>query len=137
MWVLDMDTLTLWLRGQRAVVERVALASPEVLAITIITVEEIISGWYRLIRQARNDAALVRGYRWLQQSVEFLRDVRILSLDENALELFHELRRQHRTIGTNDLRIAAITLKHDATLVTRNRQDFSPINGLELENWAG
>jgi hypothetical protein len=38
MWDLDTDTLTLWLRGQSAVVERVEAHDPDELGITIITV---------------------------------------------------------------------------------------------------
>ena len=53
MWALDTDTLTLWLRGQATVGQRVEAHAPEELAITIITVEEVLSGWYRVIRQAR------------------------------------------------------------------------------------
>ena len=46
MWALDTDTLTLWLRGQASVVQRVDAHPSESLAITIITVEEVLSGWY-------------------------------------------------------------------------------------------
>lgn len=46
LWVLDTDMLTLWLRGQETVVTRVAATPPQQLAVTIITVEEILGGWY-------------------------------------------------------------------------------------------
>src|SRR6266446_4524568 len=116
MWALDTDTLTLWLRGQPAVVRRVEEHDPDELAITIITVEEVLSGWYRLIRQARNDDKLVRAYESLQQSVELFRQLQILPFDKAAVGRFHDLRRQHRPIGTNDLRIAAIVLQSGGSL---------------------
>jgi len=34
-----------------------------------------------------------------------------------------------------DLRIANITLAHDATLLTRNSMDFTQVPGLRFENW--
>jgi tRNA(fMet)-specific endonuclease VapC len=136
MWALDTDTLTLWFRGQPLVVRRVEAHPADDLAITIVTVEEVLSGWYRLIRQARDDDKLVRAYHWLQQSVEFLRHTRILPFDRSASRHFHELRKQHRTIGTNDLRIAAIALASGATLVSRNLSDFGPITGLNIEDWS-
>ena len=42
-------------------------------------------------------------------------------------------------VGTRwrmDLRIAAITISHDATLVTRNLSDFKGIEGLVAVDWS-
>jgi tRNA(fMet)-specific endonuclease VapC len=44
LWVLDTDTLTLWLRGHETIAARVATTLPQQLAETIITVEEILRG---------------------------------------------------------------------------------------------
>jgi tRNA(fMet)-specific endonuclease VapC len=46
------------------------------------------------------------------------------------------LRQQQIRIGTQDLRIAAISLANQTTLVTRNQQDFSKVPGLLLEDWT-
>ena len=35
-------------------------------------------------------------------------------------------------IGTQDLKIAAVTLAHDATLLTRNTGDFAEVPGIEV-----
>ena len=75
LWVLDTDMLTLWLRGQETVARRVAATPPHQLAVTIITVEEILGGWYTQIRQARDDQQLARAYQALQQAVEFTRGI--------------------------------------------------------------
>ena len=66
MWALDTDALTLWLHGHASIVRHVEEHNPGELAITIIAVEEVMSGWYRLIRQARTDDKLVRAYESLQ-----------------------------------------------------------------------
>jgi hypothetical protein len=44
LWVLDTDMLTLWLRGQETVAARVATTPPQQLAVTIITIEEVLGG---------------------------------------------------------------------------------------------
>ena len=38
-------------------------------------------------------------------------------------------------IGKMDLRIAAIALEEDATVITRNLRDFQRVPGLKCENW--
>jgi tRNA(fMet)-specific endonuclease VapC len=46
-----------------------------------------------------------------------------------------KFRSQGIRIGTLDLKIAAITIAHDATLLTRNTVDFAKVPGLRFENW--
>jgi tRNA(fMet)-specific endonuclease VapC len=35
-----------------------------------------------------------------------------------------------------DLKIAAIVLTHNATLLIRNQKDFGQIQGLKIEDWS-
>jgi len=49
-------------------------------------------------------------------------------------ELKSDLLRRGRPIPENDLWIAAFSLRHDLTLVTRDRH-FDPIDGLKIEAW--
>src|SRR5262249_709475 len=109
---------------------------PADLAITIITVEEILTGWYSQIRRAKKDEPLIRAYAALQQAVEFSARVRILAFGEEAIERVHELRPSRRRMGPSDLRIAVAVLVNDAILVTRNLRDFKGIPGLQLEDWS-
>lgn len=136
LWVLDTDMLTLWLRGQEAVAARVATTPPQQLAVTIITMEEILGGWYTQIRQARNDQQLARAYQALQQAIEFTRSIQILPFDLPGIRRYRQLRAHHRRIGTNDLRIAAIVLEHHGILVTRNTIDFANVLGLQIDDWS-
>ena len=39
-------------------------------------------------------------------------------------------------IGTIDLKIAAIVLANDATLLRRNLSDFRKVPGLKVEDWT-
>jgi tRNA(fMet)-specific endonuclease VapC len=66
-WVIDTDTLTLWLRNHLEVARRAGLQSSHELAVTIITVEEVLGGWYAVIRRSRDDETLAWAYDRLQQ----------------------------------------------------------------------
>ncbi|MEH2292429.1 type II toxin-antitoxin system VapC family toxin [Nostoc sp.] len=44
--------------------------------------------------------------------------------------------RQRIRIGTQDLRIASITLSMNGILVTRNRKDFEKLPNWRLEDWT-
>ncbi|MDH3605053.1 MAG: type II toxin-antitoxin system VapC family toxin [Candidatus Tectomicrobia bacterium] len=136
LWVFDTDSLTLWLRGHETITARVAQTSHHQLAITIITIDEVLRGWYTQIRRARHDEQLARAYQALQETVEFSRAIRILPFDLASIRRYRQLRINHRRTGTNDLRIAAIVLEQEGALVTRNSSDFVDIDGLLLADWS-
>jgi len=60
----------------------------------------------------------------------------VLEFDLRAATEFQRLRKRHRTIGTMDLKIAAIVLANDATLLSRNLTDFRRIPELKVEDWT-
>lgn len=134
--VLDTDTVTLLLRGHTGVASRAAAQDPSELAVTIITVEEVLTGWYSQIRRAKKDDQLARAYAALQEAVAFFSQVRVLPFDQDAIRESRLLRRLHRRTGTNDLRIAAIVQLRQGILVTRNQQDFKGVVGLPIEDWS-
>lgn len=136
LWVFDTDSLTLWLRGHQGIATRVAETPPSQLATTIITVEEILRGWYTQVRRARDDDQLARAYQALQETVEFTRRIQLLPFNRPAIARYRDLRVRHRRIGANDLRIAAIVLEQESILVTRNTSDFVDIKGLQFEDWS-
>jgi tRNA(fMet)-specific endonuclease VapC len=135
-YVLDTDTTTLLLHGHAKVCQRAAEIEPELLAVTIITVEEILTGWYSQIRRAKKDEQVLRAYAALQQAVEFLARIKILPLDRQGWDHFKGLRAGKLRLGSNDLKIAAIVQRHAITLVTRNLRDFKRIPGMLLEDWS-
>jgi tRNA(fMet)-specific endonuclease VapC len=136
LYVLDTDITTLYRRGHEAVMRYALTHPPEELAITVITVEEQLSGWYSLLRQARASADLTRVYDRLVETVMFFSSIHILSFTQPAVAQYDQLRSMRLRIGTLGLRIATIALASGATLVTRNVQDFQRIPGLVIEDWT-
>ena len=135
-WILDTDIFTLLYHQQSSVVMKALTCPANSVSITVVTVEEALSGRYAQIRRAREGSDVIAAYRRLREAFDLLRLFPILDFDEIAQERFEILRASHRRIGSNDLRIAAIALETGATLVSRNRTDFEPIRGLTLEDWS-
>src|ERR1700679_2171297 len=110
-------------------------ATGEDAVITAITVEEQLRGWLAQIHRASQPAKQIAAYDCLVRQIEFLASWVILAWDSAAVEAFQRFRRGGVRIGTQDLKIAFITLTHDAILLTRNGQDFDQVPGLKAENW--
>lgn len=103
---------------------------------TIITAQEVTEGWCAFIRsQKAASTKQLHGYQQFQHSLELLMELTILAFDEQAAEAFRRLRKEFPQAGTQDLKIAAICLAHDATLLTRNVVDFKKVPDLRIENW--
>ncbi len=136
LFVLDTDILSLYEAGNPVVCSRCQSTPAEDLTITVISVEEQLSGWYVLLRRAKNDEQLAWVYERLERTIRFIANLHILQFSRSAIARSERLRGQRLRIGTNDLRIAAITLEAGGILVTRNTRDFSRIPGLALEDWS-
>lgn len=48
----------------------------------------------------------------------------------------HALETRGQVIGPNDLKIAAICVAHELTLVSSNTNEFSRVAGLRVEDWS-
>jgi tRNA(fMet)-specific endonuclease VapC len=136
LYILDTDMLTLYHRGHLLVRQRVLSHSPSELAITVISVEEELSGWYTLLRQAKQAPQVERVYQRLAESIPLLAQWRILSFVQAAIPRRDALRGLKLNVRKMDLRIAAITLESSGILVTRNLRDFQRVPNLSLEDWA-
>ena len=62
--------------------------------------------------------------------------LRRVDFDEPAAEDFRRLKATGVRIGTMDLKIAAIALSLNATLLSRNVVDFEKVPGLRVEDWT-
>jgi tRNA(fMet)-specific endonuclease VapC len=136
LYVLDTDHLTLLRRGHAQVVARVGATPPAEIAITILTIEEQLRGWFTQVRKARDAARLARAYDGLSDVVEMARRLPVLPFSRAAVDRYLELKKALPRLGKHDLAIASIALEFNATVVTRNQQDFGSILGLPVDDWT-
>jgi tRNA(fMet)-specific endonuclease VapC len=138
MRLLDTDHLTVLVnRHHSAHARLIARMAIDVgpFAIPIISVEEQCRGWLAQIRRLRVAHDQVAAYENFARLLEFLRQWSIEVFDSRAADEYERLRRLRIRIGTHDLKIAAIALTRDASLLSANLRDFRQVPGLRVESW--
>jgi tRNA(fMet)-specific endonuclease VapC len=136
MYVLDTDILSLYQTGHPQVTANVARHTGDQLCIAILSVEEQLSGWYTLLRRTKDKAKLARVYEHMTSTVQFVSQLKIVSFTEAAIDRFESIRKMKLGVKSMDLRIAAVALVSDATVVTRNLADFRRVPELRVEDWS-
>ncbi len=102
-------------------------------SISSITFHELKYGLNRLPESRKKEK--------IQKFVDLIVSTRfpILSYDEKAAEVHSQFRVLLASEGCilpfADSQIAAIAMANNLILVTRNVKDFTPISGLNIENW--
>lgn len=134
-YVLDTDHLSLYGRSHPVVISRIRAAQIQ-LNTTAINVEEQLRGRLAQVAEAKNGVAQFHAYQRLTETVLLLSEFIILPYNQSSHEIYQGLKRQRIRIGTQDLRIASITLAHDGVLLTRNLRDFEKVPGLLLQDWS-
>lgn len=135
-FILDTDILSLFQDGHPQVCERVRSVPASDLAVTVLSVEEQLSGWYTELRKAQRRERLAWVYRRLADNVRFLSRLQIVDFDEPSIHRYEDLRTLKLKVGRTDLQIAAIALERAAILVTRNLRDFKRVSELQIEDWS-
>ncbi len=103
---------------------------------SIVSYEEQMRGWLSQIKSVRRADRQLDGYLRLERMLQYFCLTPLLSYDQAAMDHFQQLWTQRVRIGTMDLKIAAIAIANDATLLTRNLADFSKVPGLRYEDWS-
>jgi len=140
MIILDTDHISLLqhpdsAEGQRLLMH-LADSPDKVIVTTVITVEEQMRGWLQVIARYRDLHRQSIYYAKLIDFIRFFSKWKILPLQETAVQIFQNLQLAKVRIASTDLKIAAITLSNNATLLSRNSQDFKNVPGLHVENWT-
>jgi tRNA(fMet)-specific endonuclease VapC len=139
MVLLDTDHMSLVERGGaegRRIWQRLRALPPDDVATTIVSFEEQTRGWLARIARATTLERQLSDYSELKLLLQTYCNIAVLDFDEKAAEIFERLRQAKIRIGTMDLKIAAIALANDATLLTRNLSDFGKVPDLKAEDWS-
>ena len=105
------------------------------IQLPIIAVEEHLRAWLAAIHRAGEPRRQIVPYRQLGKFLDFLGSWSIGGWDEDAVGQFGQLRKLAVRIGTQDLKIAAIALANNATLLSASLVDFRQVPGLRVEDW--
>lgn len=139
MYLLDTDHMTLLehggLEGNR-IRRRIRSTGLDDIATTIVSYEEQMRGWLARLARGTTLARQVADYGELRQLLRNYCRIAVVEFDERAAAEFERLRQLRIRIGTMDLKIAAIALANNATVVTRDSTDFGRAPGLRIEDWS-
>jgi tRNA(fMet)-specific endonuclease VapC len=140
MVVLDTDSLSVLQSVESNLKARLGVRLREVdraeITTTVVTYEEQTRGWMAYKARAKTISQEIQAYAKLSTHIEKYRTIIVLDFDEEAAAELQRLRRLKIRIGTMDLKIAAIVLVRNATLLTRNLVDFRKVPGLKAEDWT-
>lgn len=100
------------------------------MCVSTITEAELLHGAEKSQQREHN----------LRQVADFLSRLDVLPYTSKAAEHYGDIRadleRKGRSIGVNDLHIAAHARSEGFVLVSNNLREFERVDGLRLENWV-
>lgn len=130
-WLLDTNHWIILLKGRcRPLQEKLRQVRPDDVWLCSVVKEELCYG-----AEGYDD----KEARFAKLEAIFGRHASLPYDDDAAAiagRLRKQLERQGKLIGPHDLQIAASALQHRWTLVTRNKDEFSRVEGLQLEDWT-
>src|SRR5581483_12078915 len=102
LYVLDTDTASLLRMNHPEVTRRVAqVTAPDVVATTVITVDEVLTGWYSLARRHNRPPQIEWAYNELAGAVRFLGGLPLLPFSLTAIAEYDRLKGLKLNVGKN------------------------------------
>lgn len=138
MFIFDTDYMSLLDRGGdegERLLNRLRDVPLDDIATTIVSYEEQVRGWMSQISQTRLTIEQTTFYIRLKKQMQQYCRIAVIDFDQKSALEFDRLRKSKIRIGSMDLKIAAIALVNNATLLTRNFKDFQKVPGLKIEDW--
>ena len=125
-YLLDTDWVIDHIRNLERVVQRVKELTPEGLALSVISLAELYEGVLNSTDPVSNEQTLQ----------EFVSDIELVPIDEETYRIFgrerERMRRARRMIAEFDLLTDSTCLRHNLTLLSKNRRHFKSVEGLEI-----
>jgi tRNA(fMet)-specific endonuclease VapC len=135
-FLFDTDHLTLFERNHPPILQRLRLQPRNAVAVSAVTVEESLRGRLAALSRCRDARDRINFYGQLLATIRVFSGLPLISWDQASEAEFQRLRSMGIRVGTQDLKISAIALANNLTLLTRNRVDFSRIPGLKINDWS-
>jgi tRNA(fMet)-specific endonuclease VapC len=139
LYILDTDHISLFLGNYSPVRDRVLQTRAE-CSITIISVQEIFNGWVGQLNRVENEAYKIEIYQRLHLTTQFIQQMPVLNYEQAASIQYQQIINANPILAKRrlekDMRIAAIALANEATVVTRNIRDFEQVPKLIMEDWS-
>ena len=131
MYIVDSNTCIYFMNGKyQSVREKFLSISPKDIKISSVVKGELLLGAFK--SQTREQTT--------KKVEKFLKPFDVLDFSDGMAYDYAEIRsileKSGNPIGANDLLIAATALNKKAILVTHNTDEFSRIQGLDIEDWV-
>ncbi|MGA2259539.1 MAG: type II toxin-antitoxin system VapC family toxin [Thermoguttaceae bacterium] len=107
----------------------------ERIGIPVIAVEEQLRAWLAQIHRSKTVYQQVAPYDRLIRLIAVLSEWEIARWSDQAADEFSRLRKARIRIGTQDLKIAALSIVNRALLLSANLRDFEQVSNLQVEDW--
>jgi tRNA(fMet)-specific endonuclease VapC len=107
----------------------------ETISIPVIAVEEQLRAWLAQIHRAKTVYQQVAPYDRLIRLITVLSEWETARWSDQAADEFSRLRKARIRIGTQDLKIAALSIVNRALLLSANLRDFEQVPNLRVEDW--
>ncbi len=107
----------------------------EIVGIPVIAVEEQLRAWLAHIHRAKTVYEQVAPYDRLIRLVTVLSEWEIARWSDQAADEFARLRKARIRIGTQDLKIATLSIVNRALLLSANLRDFKMVPNLQVQDW--
>jgi tRNA(fMet)-specific endonuclease VapC len=128
-FLLDTDICIDLFRGSRSLIVLLSQLAPSDCCVSVISYYELINGVLRS-RNPKRDRRMVDLFFDTMQILPFDRGTAM-----EAANIRYELERKGCMIGPYDVLIAAQAREKSLTVVTRNLNEFSRVEGLAVDDW--